>query len=134
MIIFTIPGNPKAQKRHRSGKWGNYDPSADAKKDFLLQVMNNRPGKPLTGAISLDLTFHMSRPKNHFGTGRNANKLKNSAPSWCLSKPDVDNLAKFVMDALNGVYWRDDSQIWELNVRKLWANDSPRTDVIIWES
>ena len=37
-------------------------------------------------------------------------------------KPDADNLAKFVLDALNGVYYKDDSQIYELIVRKQYGD------------
>lgn len=33
-------------------------------------------------------------------------------------KPDVDNIAKSVLDALNGVAWKDDAQITELHVIK----------------
>lgn len=34
-------------------------------------------------------------------------------------KPDVDNVAKLVMDALNGVAYMDDKQVTELQVRRL---------------
>lgn len=33
-------------------------------------------------------------------------------------KPDADNVAKLVCDALNGVAWRDDAQVTRLNVVK----------------
>nr|DAJ52248.1 MAG TPA: Endodeoxyribonuclease RusA [Caudoviricetes sp.] len=33
-------------------------------------------------------------------------------------KPDADNVAKLVMDALTGVAWADDSQVVDLHVRK----------------
>ena len=36
---------------------------------------------------------------------------------------DVDNLAKFVLDAMNGVFFDDDSQIVELTVRKCYADE-----------
>jgi Holliday junction resolvase RusA-like endonuclease len=39
-----------------------------------------------------------------------------------VSRPDADNYAKLVLDALNGLAWHDDSQITELVARKL-----PRT-------
>lgn len=34
------------------------------------------------------------------------------------TKPDTDNIAKAVLDALNGVAYKDDSQVTELSVRK----------------
>ena len=42
----------------------------------------------------------MQRPKSHFGTGRNAGKLKPSAPKYPAVKPDVDKLSRAVHDAL----------------------------------
>lgn len=35
-----------------------------------------------------------------------------------LQRPDADNVAKLILDALNGVAWRDDSQITDLHVLK----------------
>lgn len=36
-------------------------------------------------------------------------------------KPDVDNLAKAILDALNGVAYEDDSQIQMLSIKKCWS-------------
>ena len=38
-------------------------------------------------------------------------------------KPDCDNIAKAVLDALNGLAYKDDSQVTELTVRKLYAEE-----------
>jgi len=37
--------------------------------------------------------------------------------------PDTDNLAKFIMDALNGVYYKDDSQVYSLEVLKRYGEE-----------
>jgi len=47
-----------------------------------------------------------------------------------LTKPDIDNVAKLVMDALNGVAWKDDALISDLIVRKRYSM-TPHTDVLI---
>jgi Holliday junction resolvase RusA-like endonuclease len=39
-------------------------------------------------------------------------------------KPDADNIAKAICDALNGIAYDDDSQITELHVRKIYAEDA----------
>ena len=49
---------------------------------------------------------------------------------WHVSKPDVDNIAKSVQDALNSLAFRDDGQIAWLDVRKIYS-DCPRVEVII---
>jgi Holliday junction resolvase RusA-like endonuclease len=39
------------------------------------------------------------------------------------SKPDIDNLVKAILDALNGVAFNDDSQIWEIQSSKIWTDE-----------
>lgn len=76
------------------------------------------------GPIELELTFSMGRPKNHYGTGRNAKTLKPTAPIWHTVKPDVDHLVRAVLDALTqgGVYL-DDSVVVDVHGRKFYAED-----------
>jgi Holliday junction resolvase RusA-like endonuclease len=45
-------------------------------------------------------------------------------------KPDVDNIFKGIADSLNGVAYRDDSQIVSATINKIWSTD-PRAEVII---
>ena len=42
-----------------------------------------------------------------------------------MGRPDVDNCSKLVLDALNGILWRDDAQICELSVTRRYA-DAPQ--------
>lgn len=56
-------------------------------------------------------TFYKPRPKAHYGTGANAEKLKDSAPAYPISAPDCTKLWRGFEDALNGVIWHDDSRI-----------------------
>ena len=46
-------------------------------------------------------------------------------------KPDVDNLAKIILDSLNGLVYHDDAQVTELRVRKLYS-DNPHVHVTIY--
>jgi len=52
---------------------------------------------------------------------------------WRTKKPDADNLAKAILDALNGIVYNDDSQVVNLHVKKLQGSQgqAPRTDVRI---
>lgn len=135
-IERIVLGEPNAQERHRSVKLKGtdfitqYDPSVKKKKSFSSILQEGAPTVPLEGAIMLELNFYMSRPKSHYGTGKNLTTLKASAPDWHVGRPDIDNLQKFVQDALNKVYWRDDSIICQVTTRKLYS-ERPRTEIII---
>ena len=68
-----------------------------------------------TLTLSVSLAFVMPRPMSHYG----AKGLKASAPKRFTKKPDADNLAKAVLDALTQLgMWKDDSQICKLFVWK----------------
>lgn len=138
-ISFFIPGNPKALKRHRTVRVvknknfiRQYDPSESDKKDFLVMALNHRPAKPIEGRIIMELQFVFSRPKSHYRTGKNSHMLKDNAPTYHTVKPDTSNLMKFVEDAFNGVFWKDDSQICISYQSKIY-DDKPGIDIHIKE-
>jgi Holliday junction resolvase RusA-like endonuclease len=67
--------------------------------------------RPLAGPIALLLTFYRPRPRSHYGTGKNAEVLKPSAPAYPTTRPDTLKLARAVEDALTSIVYRDDAQI-----------------------
>jgi Holliday junction resolvase RusA-like endonuclease len=79
---------------------------------------------PLTGHVSVAMTFWFARPKSHFGTGKNAAVLKPTAPAVREHNqtPDALKLARSVEDALTGMLWKDDNQLdgWQ---GKRWCTD-----------
>lgn len=134
-IKLTILGEPKSQKRHRSFMMKGrgirqYDPSAADKKDFLSIIQNNAPNKPFDCPIKVSLDFYFTRPLSHFRSGKNKNLMKDGAPVYHTGRPDADNLIKFCMDAMNKIYWRDDSIICNLEIIKRYS-PSPRTEITI---
>jgi len=133
-ILLTILGEPKAQKRHRHVKMGGlvrqYDPSSADKGDFLSIVQREAPKEPFTEPLAVAIRFYFTRPKSHFRSGKNSHIMKDTAPLWHTSKPDADNLAKFVLDSMNKIYWKDDSVIADLWILKQYS-DKPRTEIEI---
>ncbi len=103
-------------------------PANPQKLQYWRQLVAHRArqvydGPLLSGAVAVTLEFGMVRPKAHFGTGRNATKLKDSAPPFPLTKTrsgDVDKLTRSVFDALTKVLWHDDCQVQMLVVSKQW--------------
>jgi len=53
--------------------------------------------------VDVRLMFFLPRPQGHYGSGRNANRLKPSAPATPAVHPDLDKLVRSVLDALTGV-------------------------------
>lgn len=135
-IEFTVFGNPKGLKRHRSFKRGNfignYDPSKNDKADFLAMAREHKPDKPLEIPLMLKLVCYFERPKSHYGTGSKANQLKANAPLFYTSTPDADNVMKFVCDALNGIFYKDDKQFAHCSITKKY-DEVPRVELTIEE-
>ena len=125
VLQFLVVGHPKAQPRVKAFKRGNhagvYDPgTADGWKlavGATARIHWNRV--QFIGPLRLVLGFFMPRPKAHFNKHGD---LKPGALTWHESKPDTDNLAKAVMDAMTQLQvWRDDSQVVQLEVSKAYG-------------
>jgi Holliday junction resolvase RusA-like endonuclease len=132
-LAFTITGEPKGQPRPRAfaRKMGNvhvarfYDSDvADEWKwtvrRALFETLQQTRWELTLAPVSVSITFAMPRPKSHSG----AKGLKPSAPVAHVGKPDVDNLAKLILDQItrSECVWRDDSQVVSLRVEKIWAS------------
>ena len=120
---FFVPGTPAAQPRVRMVRSNGhvYTPrSADAWKAAVRVAWRAQQQEPLEGPVRLGLQFAMPRPASHT-TSRGA--MTKSAPAAHICKPDIDNLAKAVMDALTDAgAWRDDCQIVELTIGKHYSH------------
>lgn len=91
--------------------------------DRVANIAREHYGGPLlNGPIWLRICFYRIRPKSHYGSGRNATKLKPSAPGYPTTRPDSLKLGRAIEDALSGVIWRDDSQVVEHEISKVWGN------------
>jgi Holliday junction resolvase RusA-like endonuclease len=91
---------------------------------------------PLGGPVAVTLMFYLARPAGHFRTGRNAHLLRPRAPEYPAGRPDLDKLARAVLDGLTmGGAWKDDSQVWNLHAQKVYAiGDRPGCIIDIVES
>ena len=127
MIRIEIPGKPIAKARPRFCRVGKhvktYDVQTTESGKWMLLAKEQIHDTPSEGPISLICYFYMPRPLSHYGTGKNRNKLKSASPVYHTKKPDLDNLVKFVKDCLNGIAWRDDSQVVKLSAVKKYNRD-----------
>jgi len=86
----------------------------------LAEIARTHSLEPFAGRCSVALQFYFQRPKSHLRTN---GMLKEHAPSAHTSKPDLDNLAKLILDRItrNERFWRDDAQVDMLMISKEWA-------------
>eukprot|EP00960_Hanusia_phi_P032983 750180-Hanusia_phi.AAC.4 len=131
---IVVDGKPNALKRPRHLVGGHtYDPNTKEKKRFLKECGDQLPMRPWQGAMSLTLEFHMPRPKAHFSARKaSLGQLKESAPIYPAKVPDLDNLVKFVLDALNEKLYQDDKQICEIVARKIYQNAKGEGRTIVY--
>jgi Holliday junction resolvase RusA-like endonuclease len=123
---FSVPGNPQPLHRHRTstrnGKPEQYDdPRNEPNRQAIAWAAKvaGAPG-PVTGPVSVLVFARLVKPKSS----------KREQPTV---KPDIDNYAKLVLDALNGIAWKDDSQVVEIRVKKMYAvNYAPCTAVHVY--
>jgi len=85
-------------------------------------AMKNEP--PFKGAVRLDATFYMPRPKYHYHTSKkSAGKLRLEYQGLCPhpSAPDRGKLLRSTEDAMTGIVYADDSQIYAGDVEKFYG-------------
>jgi Holliday junction resolvase RusA-like endonuclease len=80
---------------------------------------------PLSGPINLELIFIFPRPKGMMW------KSKPMPRAPHTKRPDRTNLVKAVEDALNGIAWRDDAQVYSGNAEKWIADGNEQPCIII---
>jgi Holliday junction resolvase RusA-like endonuclease len=142
-LRFWISGDPKGQPRPRAfaRRMGAkfvarmYDSDAadvwkaavDAQ---LVEIARTHSLQPFAGRCSVILQFYFQRPKSHL---RTSGAVKDSAPGPHTSKPDLDNLAKLVLDRItrNGRFWGDDAQVDMLAIGKEWAKADEAGGVLV---
>lgn len=137
---LVVYGEPFAQKRHKYRTRGrgekplpfvqNYDPSEKDKDNFSKIVQDERPPKPLAGAIRLHIRCYFAYRKGDYRSGQYAGQLKPNAPKHKDTGKDWDNCGKFYSDALTGIFFLNDSQVADGSVKKYYS-ENPRVEIDI---
>ncbi len=127
-IQFTIPAVPVAQPRARATAINGRARMYEAKKTHPVHAFKATArmaaaqawkGAPLKGPLFMEMTFVFSTKGKHRRTK--------------ATKPDLDNLAKSLCDALNELLYEDDGQIVRMSIAKWHAakDEQPHVDVFI---
>lgn len=129
MIRLTFTGNPVPLGRPRAAIRGRFpsiynDPKSVAEKKRIAQdayvLLRAAGDKPIEGPISADIKFYFEIPKI------STKKKKVDMAVGIIKhtkKPDIDNCIKLLLDALNGLCYKDDSQIIKITAEKHYANN-----------
>lgn len=126
-IYFQVPGKPRPKGRPRFTRAGiAYTPKDTmiyenwVKHCYLQKYANTDAKIPVDKAIRMGIEIAVPIPKGFSRAKRESAALGRIFPA---KKPDLDNIAKAVCDALNGLAFEDDRQIVELHAKKRYSPD-----------
>ena len=119
MIRFEILGQPVAKQRPRVTRAGiAYTPSKTVNYESVVRYtyQSQFPQQELIlGRIEASITAVFPIPKSY--SKKKTEELLGGHNNYD-KKPDCDNLAKIILDSLNGIAYKDDSQVTVLHIRK----------------
>lgn len=127
-ISYTLHGKVVSEGRGRAVRCGEFTrvvtPVATriGRQEHIRAFCDAAPGFiPWAGPVLIDITVYRRRPKEWWD-GRH-----------CRGKPDLDNVAKLVMDSLSGYAYPDDTYVSSLLVRREWSDTDSVTVGIQFE-
>ena len=134
---FTIPGEPCGKARPRVVRVGNmsrtYTPEKTVSYENLVKLEFQQSANGFfakEGPVRVQIAAYFSLPKS---ASKKKSALMQAGKIRPTKKPDWDNIGKIVCDALNGIAFKDDSQVVEATVTKQFST-LPRVEVIIEEA
>lgn len=123
MLLFIVNGEPRGKGRPRFTRDGHVytDAKTRAYEDEIRKAFAAAGGVMTDKAVMVSIVVHHGVPASWNKKVTQAALDNKIAP---IRKPDVDNIGKIVLDALNGVAWKDDRQVVSLSVAKAWTKEA----------
>ncbi|EEX27748.1 MULTISPECIES: RusA family crossover junction endodeoxyribonuclease [Lactobacillus] len=132
-ISFSIDGKPFGKERPRPNRTGHGVYTPERTKMYEYKVAQSASLAFFDEPLDSDIRVCISA---YFGVAKSDSKRKKQAKISGEIRPartpDADNIAKAVLDGMNGVVYKDDKQVIELKVTKQYA-EKPRVDVSVEE-
>lgn len=124
-VTFFVHGKPEPQGSSRAFMAGGRPIITSANKNLkdwrtIVALTAANHAHMFDGPVEVVLRFHLPRPV--------------SLPKKITShtkRPDVDKLARAALDALTGVFFKDDSQVIALEAYKDYADPFPGVDITV---
>lgn len=123
MFQFEVLGTPNVYKKTMFGKGHAYDPSKKNKEYIQWQVKPFAPATPITGPVELTIVFFMPIPKKTSKAVREQMINRVILPDV---RPDEDNMAYLVSNALQEIVYDDDKRVCAKHVYKFYGEE-PKT-------
>lgn len=131
--MIVVEGKIKGKARPRfSRKTGKAFTPGDtiSYENWIKHCYKEQDGRYLEGAINARIIAYYKIPKS-YSKKRVQGILEGL--ELPIKKPDADNIAKIILDSLNGIAFYDDSQVVKLTVIKRWTEAVERVEVILDE-
>lgn len=136
---FVVHGSPVGKARPRAAVINGFARVHNTKENqqyesYVIDQYLSQIGEvEHVGMIKISILVYYSIEKAHYKKkGLNAVGLeKEKNVIRPTKKPDIDNIAKIIMDALNGVAYKDDAQVVGLTVEKYYFNGLPSVEIEI---
>jgi len=131
-ITLTIPGKPQGKKAPQWSKHGTYMPKQTVNYEtYIKQLFSiSFPDfKPLDCCLTMRIEIYLLVPKS---VSRKKRAMMLSGEIRPGVKPDCSNVLKSIEDALQGLAFRNDSQVVSLQADK-WYSERPEVKVDISE-
>lgn len=122
---FIVTGPARGKGRARSTKSGHHYTPKETRlyeahvRDCYLR--EHPDAAPMTGPVCLVVLEARLRPATHL---RKDGSRRASAPIYPVSRPDLDNIVKSILDGLNGIAWVDDAQVVEIRASKEYGDEA----------
>lgn len=134
-VRFEILGDPVGKGRPKFTTVSGFAKAYTPKKTENYETcVRNAYGDYYFGneELVVEITAYFQLQKTHYTKkGINASGMKKlNGEINPTTKPDTDNIAKIILDALNGIAYHDDSQVVDLRVCKRYA-EQPKVVVRI---
>ena len=132
-LCLEIRGIPKAKQSFKYTRTGiKYRPAGVTKEQDSIraQTLSQLPPefKPFTGPVTMQVVFKFPPLKGMNKKIRE--QISNNGIVPKTTKPDQDNLVKLLNDALEGIVYLKDSQVWKLTSMKIYG-DTPGISIVV---
>lgn len=125
--MVIVKGKIRGKQRPRMARGGHvYTPSQTVTYEKQIrECYKDQCGELLEGEIKANIVAYYKVPKSY--TKKRQKIIENNL-EYPMKKPDSDNIAKIVLDSLNGIAYNDDAQVVELHMFKKYTFDEERIE------